>query len=234
MTSSHARTEKMTQSLVESETEKIAKITKINHLYQQHLNPSNTPPVITIAEQTRLLRIYDFLQEHSVSGIYHFTDIYNLANIVDSSGVLSWKECKERNIQISAPGGSDYSHQLDKIYCLEDYVHLSFCLDHPMMHVAMREGRIQYPVIFEIDPLVACLQSVYFSNINAVDKNHQIANSVEILQSIPFEIFSKNYFDLSDSQRPFYQAEILVPKLVPLDFFLKIIDKDGITPLWCF
>lgn len=222
----------MTQSFVESESEKIAKITNINRAY--HMSLSKDYSTIGIDEQARLLKIYDFLQEHSVSCLYHFTDIYNLANIADSGGLFSWKECNERNIQISAPGGSDYSHQLDKIYCLEDYVHLSFCLNHPMMHVAMREGRIQYPVIFEIDPLVACIQSVYFSNINAVDKNHQIDNSVEILQSIPFEIFSKHYFDLSDSQRPFYQAEILVPKLVHHDFFLKIIDKDGITPLWCF
>lgn len=64
----------MTQSFVESESEKIAKITNINRAY--HVSLSKDYSTIGIDEQARLLKIYDFLQEHSVSCLYHFTDIY--------------------------------------------------------------------------------------------------------------------------------------------------------------
>lgn len=206
-------------------SEKIDKIDKTNRLYQQHLNSSDQCSGVNYAEQNRLLEIYDFLQDHNIFCLYHFTDRSNLASIARSGGLLSWNECAKRNIHIPALGSNDFSRQLDKSYGLEDYVRLSFCENHPMMYVAKNEGRIKDPVVLKIDPLVACLQCACFSDVNAAAKNHNIGNTANFLRRIPFEIFSQPYFDLSDDNKRHYQAEILVPKIVPLSFMLNPPDN---------
>lgn len=97
--------------------------------------------------------------------LYHFTDPQNLPAI-RRHGLLSWKQLRERGIT-HKPASNDLSRDLDFRRNLEDYVHLSLNLDHPMAHVALHENRIQDIVWLRVDPSVIHRQTTLFSNTNA-------------------------------------------------------------------
>ena len=92
------------------------------------------------------------MDEHRITKLYHFTDRDNLESIIKNGGLYSWMDCDRKGIKINKPGGSLESRQLDSSRKLEDYVRVSFTTQHPMMYVAMKDGRISNPVILEIDP----------------------------------------------------------------------------------
>ena len=97
------------------------------------------------------------LEQNNITKLYHFTDRDNLENIIKNGGLYSWKDCEDRGIDIPKPGGGgpgSLSWSLDKQAGLEHYVRVSFTANHPMMYVAMNEGRISNPVLLEIDPEV--------------------------------------------------------------------------------
>ncbi len=173
-------------------------------------------------EIERLVKIYHFLNEHNIKCLYHFTDMRNIQSIKQTGGLYSWKESQERGIKIKRSGGNDFSKQLDTRYGLERYVRLSFCKDHPMMYVAERQRRIEFAVILQINPLVACLKSTQFSNMNATKRGHSLGDTCEFLSSIPFEVFSEDYRALSEESKNYYQAEILVNGSVPIEDILNI------------
>ncbi|MCL1603979.1 DarT ssDNA thymidine ADP-ribosyltransferase family protein [Succinatimonas hippei] len=173
-------------------------------------------------EIERLVKIYHFLNEHNIKCLYHFTDMRNIQSIKQTGGLYSWKESQERGIKIKRSGGNDFSKQLDTRYGLERYVRLSFCKDHPMMYVAERQRRIEFAVILQINPLVACLKSTQFSNMNATKSGHSLGDTCEFLSSIPFEVFSEDYRALSEESKNYYQAEILVNGSVPIEDILNI------------
>lgn len=91
------------------------------------------------------------LKEHGITKLYHFTDRDNLDSIVANGGLYSWADCEDRSIAIPKPGGSNSSRILDARYGLQHYVRLSFTPKHPMMFVAMNDGRISNPIILEVD-----------------------------------------------------------------------------------
>ena len=82
------------------------------------------------------------LKNRGIKKLYHFTDRDNLESIIKHGGLYSWKDCDDKGIKIAKPGGSSTSHSLDKRDGLEYYARLSFVPDHPMMYVAMDDGRI--------------------------------------------------------------------------------------------
>ena len=93
------------------------------------------------------------LEKNHITTLYHFTDRDNLESIINNGGLYSWKDCEERGITIAKPGGGgpgSASWMLDARGGLEHYVRVSFTQQHPMMYVAMNEGRISNPVILEI------------------------------------------------------------------------------------
>lgn len=166
----------------------------------------------------------DVLQRNGITKLYHFTDRRNLESIVEEGGLVSWADACDRNIDIAAPGGSDTSHSLDKRMGLEHYVRLSFVHDHPMMHVAMTDGRIEDPVILEIDPQVVYLANTKFSDRNAARTSAgvKVGDSVSDLRNLRFNLFNKRYFDLDADEKPYYQAEVLVCHEVPLCYIRNI------------
>ena len=166
----------------------------------------------------------DVLQRNGITKLYHFTDRRNLESIVEEGGLVSWADACDRDIDIAAPGGSDTSHSLDKRMGLEHYVRLSFVHDHPMMHVAMNDGRIEDPVILEIDPQVAYLANTKFSDRNAARTSAgvKVGDSVSDLRNLRFNLFNKRYFDLDADEKPYFQAEVLVCHEVPLCYIRNI------------
>lgn len=178
--------------------------------------------------------IKTILQNNHITKLYHFTDRSNLDSIVKNGGLISWGDCQEKSIYINAPGGSDLSHVLDEKEGLEDYVRVSFCHHHPMMYYALNEGRIKDPVILEVDIDLLYLDGVIFSDRNAVKKNAQKGEGVDFLRNIHFStVKTPHLYDVSEEEKEFYQAEILIPHIIPLHYILNInkfvsVDNDNL------
>jgi len=81
-----------------------------------------------------------------------------------------------------------------------------------MLYVAVEEKRITKPVILEVSLEVVSRPGVLFSDCNATRKGSIISTSPKIVR---FDIVGKPYFEIDDSLKPFYQAEVLVPSPLP-------------------
>lgn len=160
------------------------------------------------------------LKRHNIDKLYHFTDRDNLESIIKNGGLFSWKDCEEQGIDIPMPGGGgrgSLSQGLDERKGLEHYVRLSFTKNHPMMYVAMNEGRINNPVILEIDPEVIYDADTLFSDRNATRNDVQVGPSLDHFKGIHFNsVKARNHFDLDPDEQAFYQAEVLVKRSIPL------------------
>ncbi len=167
--------------------------------------------------------IQEQLKSKGVYSFYHFTDRRNLRSIVQSGGLLSWKDCLRSGVRINKPGGSDVSRTLDEKVGLESYVRVSFVRDNPMMYVAQNDGRIDDPVVLKISTEVAGLPDVLFSDRNAAStkKGFLRGGWSKMKSHIRFNVFNRRYFDLDEDDRPYYQAEVLVPHKIPLRYITK-------------
>ena len=168
------------------------------------------------------LLFHRVLEYNDVKYLYHFTDRANLQSIKARGGLLSWWHCKQKSIGIARPGGGTTSQNLDQHYGLEDFVRLSFAAEHPMMHVALKDGRIQSPIVLKIDPSICFLEDTKFSNLNATKTGHSNGATLAHLEAVKFYVVSDNYFDLSTEDKHYYQAEVLVKTWVPLRYITNL------------
>ena len=170
------------------------------------------------------------LEEHKIVKLYHFTDRDNLESIIVNGGLYSWMDCERKGIKINKPGGSPVSRQLDSGRNLEDYVRISFTTQHPMMYVAMKDGRISNPVILEIDTDVIYWKDTCYSNLNAAKHTIRpnIGEGLADFKQIHFQsVKAHKHFDLPEEEQPYFQAEILVKNFIPLEY-IKNIGNFGI------
>lgn len=163
------------------------------------------------------------LDEQHITKLYHFTDRDNLESIIKNGGLYSWADCADKNIIISKPGGGDLSRSLDRRDGLQHYVRVSFTRQHPMMYVAMNDGRISNPVILEIDPEVVYWQGARYADRNATRNGARVGDTLDDFKSIHFStVKQRNHFDLDVDEQPFYQAEVLVNHFIPLEAITNI------------
>ncbi len=163
------------------------------------------------------------LQKHGITKLYHFTDRDNLQSIIQHGGLHSWSDCDDKGIAISKPGGSGTSRQLDSRDGLQSFVRVSFTKQHPMMYVAMNDGRITNPVILEIDPEVIYWQASHYSNMNATKNGAKVGPSLADFENIHFDSVKANkHFDLDTEEQPYFQAEVLVKNHIPLKYITNI------------
>lgn len=167
------------------------------------------------------------LEDNNIISLYHFTDRDNLASIIENGGLYSWADCEDKNMKIAKPGGSMQSRELDSRKGLEHYVRVSFTRKHPMMYVAMNEGRISNPVILEIDPAVIYDKDSKFSDRNAAKGDASIGSSIDDMRRIHFDSIKRGYFNLDADEQPYFQAEVLVKNFIPLEC-IKNIGNFGI------
>ena len=170
------------------------------------------------------------MDDHRITKLYHFTDRDNLESIIKNGGLYSWMDCDRKGIKINKPGGSLESRQLDSSRKLEDYVRVSFTTQHPMMYVAMRDGRISNPVILEIDPEIIYWKDTCYSNMNATIHRIRpnIGDSLSDFKQIHFKsVKVHKHFDLPEEEQPYFQAEVLVKNFIPLEY-IKNIGNFGI------
>lgn len=170
----------------------------------------------------------DFKQvliNNGIQYLYHFTDRRNIPSIKRNGGLLSWNYCVQHKIDIPSPGGGDLSRQLDISRNLQDYVRLSFTTQHPMMYVAMKDGRIDDPVILKIDPSVVYLKHTKYSNMNANIKRlaPNIGISLEDFKKIHFNsVKEQKHFDLDLEEQPYFQAEVMVKTFIPKKYIVNL------------
>lgn len=165
----------------------------------------------------------ELLDAHGINKLYHFTDRDNLKSIIENGGLYSWADCETKGIRIPKPGGSDLSRSLDRRDNLQNHVRVSFVKEHPMMYVAMDDGRITNPVVLEISPDIIFDTDTKFADRNAVRNGANIGDSIEDFRNIHFDSLKvDDYFDLDEDEQPFYQAEVLVKSFIPLEKILNI------------
>ena len=163
------------------------------------------------------------LEQGNVTKLYHFTDRDNLESIIKNGGIYSWADCRDKGISISKPGGGDLSRSLDQRDNLEYYVRLSFVKDHPMMFVAMNEGRITNPVVLEINIETALWKDTMYADRNMTKNGANVGGSINNLKDIHFELFKgQGYFDMDDDDKMYFKAEVLVKNYIPLKYITNI------------
>lgn len=165
------------------------------------------------------------LDEQKIVKLYHFTDRDNLESIIKNGGLYSWMDCERKGIKIAKPGGGSLSRQLDSSRNLEDYVRVSFTTQHPMMFVAMKDGRISNPVVLEIDPEVILWKGTCYSDMNATTHKIRpnIGATISDFKKIHFQsVKARKHFDLPEEEQPYFQAEILVKNFIPLEYIKNI------------
>lgn len=168
------------------------------------------------------------IEREGIKKLYHFTDRDNLQSIIQNGGLYSWADCEKKGITIAKPGGSDGSRQLDTRDGLQHFVRASFVTQHPMMYVAMNEGRISNPVLLEIDTQVIYWKGSKYADRNATKNGANVGGDLEDFKAIHFSAIKANkHFDLDDDEQKFYQAEVLVKNFIPLEC-IKNIGNFGI------
>lgn len=168
------------------------------------------------------------IEQQGIRKLYHFTDRDNLQSIIQHGGLYSWADCEEKGITIAKPGGSDGSRSLDARDGLQHYVRVSFVTQHPMMYVAMNEGRISNPVILEIDPEVIYWKDSQYADRNATKNGVQVGDGLDDFNKIHFSaVKARKHFDLAEEEQMFFQAEVLVKHFIPLEC-IKNIGNFGI------
>lgn len=176
-----------------------------------------------MAKRDNYLSFKELIDFHNIKKLYHFTDRENLESIINNGGLYSWADCDSKGIRIPKPGGGDLSKSLDRRDNLQHYVRVSFTSEHPMMYVAMNDGRITNPVVLEIDPEVIYDSETKFSDRNATRNGANVGGMFEDFKKIHFNsVKAKKHFDLDAEEQPFFQAEVLVKNFIPLEKILNI------------
>lgn len=165
------------------------------------------------------------LTDNNISTLYHFTDEANLQSIKKHGALYSWQYCETNNITIPQAGGGELSRSLDRRHGVQNYVRLSFIRNHPMMYLLQTRGRLGNTVVLEIDPVVVFWKDTKFANKNATRNDVNIGSTLDEFKRIRFNIIKRqNHFDLSEEEKPFYQAEVLVFEKIPIEFIENIND----------
>ena len=154
------------------------------------------------------MKIDAFRLRYGVESIYHFTDAANLPSI-QHHGLLNYSDLTTRKVGFR-PGGSPSSHDQDARSGYDQYVHLCFVKDHPMAHVAVREGRIANLVWLKVSYEVLYYSGAMGCKTLANTRNVPVLPIEEALDVINLpRLFSE---ECTTETR---KAQILVPISVP-------------------
>lgn len=161
------------------------------------------------------------LSKYKFDGIWHFTDQSNIKPIFENKGLYSLGELQRKGIAIPAPGGNQWSHDADAMKGVQEYVHLAFLAEHPMLYAAKQDGRIGNHVWLKIDSAILLAPDVKFTKEVSNKAGVQLLTPEEAAQQIDFEVLF-TYMDWRDPtiqarRRLALKSEILVPRHIPLD-----------------
>jgi len=160
------------------------------------------------------MNIQSVLKRHGIKSIWHFTDKSNLASI-KKYGLLSLSHLLQTNIYVPCFCADDMSHYLDRQIGIDKFVHLSFVKDHPMYHVAKRDGRIPNPMWLEIDLSVLHEDNTLFSDEVANKRGASIFDANDLESMIDFDsiLYERDFWKRKEARK----AEIMVANNITLD-----------------
>lgn len=183
-----------------------------------------------IGEPDRLLRMTtkDLFKKYAVTAFYHFTDRRNLVLIQELGGLLSLARLRNLEIKIPAPGGNDWSHEVDRQRGLDKYVHLCFRDNHPMEYAARQNGRIENSIFLKIHSEVLELKGVKFTPDVSNKSGVPIYSIDDAHKMIDWEVLYMrtdwNNPVIKERLRRAERCEILVPDEIPLALIRNLPD----------
>ncbi len=153
------------------------------------------------------MSIQEILNYHGINSIWHFTDRSNLNSIAEH-GLVSLDTILKEKIEVSRYGASHSSHEQDIRKGLHTCVHLSFIQDHPMYHMAKKDGRLLDPVWIELDLSIMTSNNTLFSNMLANTYNATIFKDDQLEAMIDFDkiLYEKDFFTRKEARK----AEIML------------------------
>lgn len=158
--------------------------------------------------------------------LYHFTDRRNLPIIKEMGGLYPLSQLHEKNVEVPAPGGNEWSRDADALKGMGNFVHLCFRNTHPMEFVARQDGRITDTIFLQIHPSVLQFEGVRFTSDVA---NKAGVESVAIADAeglVDFEIlYTRTDWKDTAIKARLSQAEkyeVLVPHIIPLAYIRNI------------
>lgn len=169
------------------------------------------------------MSIQKVLNRNGITSIWHFTDRSNLSSILEC-GILSLKEIKRENVNVSRYGANELSHDLDASLGLDKFVHLSFIQDHPMYHNAKSDGRIADPVWVEIDVLAIDEQKTLFSNRYANSRGAKIFNADDLEKEVDFDaiLHERDFWKRVEARK----AEVMVLEKIDPKYIIGVYNGN--------
>lgn len=216
--------EEYQQSLIAEEKRKKKEKARLDNLKQEKVVKAKA---VQTYQQTKFKSDWQeyqsVIEKHNISTLYHFTDRANLKSIKQHDALFSWHHCVTNNIEIPVPGGNQLSRDLDTNKGLQNDVRVSFTRSHPMMFVQPIRNRNN--IILELDTEVIFWNGTRYANKNATRNDVNVGSTLDDFNQLRFDLFKfPNHFSLSESDRPFYQGEILVPTKIPIQFIKNLDD----------
>jgi len=163
--------------------------------------------------------ILAYFKQNEIFEFYHYTDTRNLNSILQNSGLYSLNEMDRKRFNYEQ--GSETRE-------MPDYVRMSYTKNHPLMYVSQKKGRIIKVKILEIDINVAALRKTKFTNVNAARTvtypTVKMGSDLKFIkQNVKLNIVKQpNYFNLTEEEKPYYQAEIMVKDHVKIKYIKNL------------
>lgn len=188
----------------------------IDNIFRLDNNLYNINPIKSDAKA-----IIDVLRRNGQEYLYHFTHKENLKQIIELGGLYSWVKLDEMKKPCQHPGSTSLSRSLDVKYGVADYVHLSFCFEHPMSF--RNDNDI---VILLIHPIVCLQPDTLFSNMNATDSEHLLGPNLEDLNRVNFFAVNSHLAKAGTKLFKSKQAEVLVKSFIPSEYIINLHYAD--------
>lgn len=168
--------------------------------------------------------ITEILRKKGITCLYHFTAMENIDSIRRCGGLYSLgclaEKIEKEQMPIPVTGGDGFSIKRDFNNGLANYVHLSFCQNHPMLKKSKDNGVLL--VILEIDIEVATWEGTFYSNMNASDNGCSFGSSAHDLKNlVDFDAVKQKPkgYNINDKH---YQAEVLVKDFIPKEYIINL------------
>ncbi|GHC25355.1 hypothetical protein GCM10010082_17780 [Kushneria pakistanensis] len=160
----------------------------------------------------------EVIQKYGIQHVWHFTEKSNCRSIRENGGLCSLRELRQRGVTEFIPGGNEWSHDADRYKDVDQYIHLAFLDNHPMLYCIKREGRIKEPVWLQIDSSILFEENVFFTNKVSNANDAILLSSEEARQAIDFEVlFARTDWtdpDIKARRKAAMKSEILYPKFI--------------------
>jgi hypothetical protein len=163
------------------------------------------------------------ISQHRASPyLYHFTDKENFDTIKEH-GLLSKNAMRKLCFWPARPSGNQWSWNADDKKGISDYVSLCFTQNHPMCHIAEKEGRTANPRYLKICPTVLLIDGVLLALDIANKADVALTPIRDALEGIDQEVlYSRTDWkdpEIKIRRKAVKKYEILIPNQVLQKYF---------------